>query len=201
VHLIFGVSSIQITFALHITAYSIEEFLGLPVAVDELVMQVILGCVKGLLLPPLQLGLGILRLPGQDGHHRRMTVWPQSHPAQSLLLVDVGVVHVVHPKHLRWLLGLPGMTVPHSQRMEGIIPIDLAIAGTLHQADDLEHGHARTGIIAHKNWGKKKIFQLFIPDFWEIKVSLTYIKTASKGENYKIAQVYLLLQHDHQNNV
>jgi len=36
--------------------------------------------------------------------------------------------------------------------MEGIIPIDLAIAGTLHQADDLEHGHAGTGIVAHKNW-------------------------------------------------
>jgi len=85
--------------------------------------------------------------------------------------------------------------------MEGIIPIDLAIAGTLHQADDLEHSHTGTGIVAHKNWGKKKIIKLFIPDFWEIKVSLTYIKTACQGENYKIAQVNLLLQHDHQNNV
>jgi len=79
--------------------------------------------------------------------------------------------------------------------MEGIIPIDLTIAGTLHQADDLEHGHAGTGIVAHKNWEKKKNALKFFFPFWEFKVSLTYIKTASKSENYKIAQVLVNLNY------
>lgn len=157
-HLAFGIAAIQIILALHLATHSVQQLPRLPVAVNRRILHLVLAGVQGLLLPPLQLGRGELRLHGQNGDHRRMPTWPQAQLAQALLLVDVRVVHAVHVEHLeRLLLGFLGTAGLPGQRMEGILAVELAVARALHQANDLEHGHAGKGVVAQKYLVKNKI--------------------------------------------